>query len=221
MKDIYEEQEAKKRLRRKSVLAVILIFMIVGGLAGAFKFADSRKTGVADTSVEEEDAITYEGKTYVPRKNVSTYLIAGIDSSDKIKKIKKYDGTGQCDTLALVVCDRSTDTAKILTIDRNTMADVKSLSDEGECLATSKIQISLAHAMSLDHKKRAENTVDAVSALLGGAKIDGYAMINMGAIQPVNDMVGGVTVKVTDEFPGSKTLIKGKTVTLNEPLPVK
>lgn len=214
MKDIYEEQEAKKRLRRKSVLAVILIFLIVGGLAGVFKFADSRKTGVADTSVEEEAAITYEGKTYVPKKNISTYLIAGIDSSDKIKKIKKYDGTGQCDTLVLVVCDRSTDTAKVLTIDRNTMADVKSLSDEGECLATSKIQISLAHAMSLDHKKRAENTVDAVSTLLGGAKIDGYAMINMGAIQPVNDMVGGVTVKVTDEFPGSKTLIKGKTVTL-------
>ena len=39
-------------------------------------------------------------------------------------------------------------------------------------------------------------------------------MVNMGAIVPVNDMVGGVIVKITDEFPGSKTLIKGKTVTL-------
>ena len=94
------------------------------------------------------------------------------------------------------------------------MTDVKSLSDKGEYLATTKIQLSLAHAMSLDHKKRAENTVDAVSNLFDGQKIDGYAMVNMGAIVPVNDMVGGVIVKITDEFPGSKTLIKGKTVTL-------
>ena len=97
------------------------------------------------------------------------------------------------------------------------MTDVRSLSDDGEYIDTTKAQISLAHAMSLDHETRAENTVDAVSSYLGGHEIDGYAMVNMGAIQMVNDMVGGVTVTVDEDFPDSDTLIKGQTVTLTGP----
>lgn len=54
--------------------------------------------------------------------------------------------------------------------------------------------------MGLDQNMRAENTVDAVSTLRKGQKIDGYAMINMSAIQVVNDMVGGVTVTIEGDF---------------------
>ena len=62
---------------------------------------------------------------------------------------------------------------------------------------------------------RAENTVDAVSHLLGDQKIDGYAMVNMGAIQVVNDMVGGVTVTIEDDFSDvDPSMKKGETVTL-------
>ena len=100
-------------------------------------------------------------------------------------------------------------------IDRNTMTPVKSLADDGSYIDTTECQISLAHAMSLDHETRAENTVDAVSTLLGGHKIDGFAMVNMSAIEVVNDMVGGVTVTIEDDFPDSDTLIKGQTVTLH------
>ncbi len=57
-----------------------------------------------------------------------------------------------------------------------------------------------AHSMGLDQKVRAENTVDAVSHLLGDATIDGYAMVNMGAVSVVNDMVGGVTVTIEMTF---------------------
>ena len=41
------------------------------------------------------------------------------------------------------------------------------------------------------------------------------AMVNMSAIEVVNDMVGGVTVTIEDDFPDSDTLIKGQTVTLH------
>lgn len=69
--------------------------------------------------------------------------------------------------------------------------------------------------MGLDNKVRAENTVDAVSTLLDGQKIDGYAMVNMSAIQLVNDMVGGVTVTIEDDFSQrDPTLKMGETVTL-------
>jgi len=89
---------------------------------------------------------------------------------------------------------------KLLSVDRNTVTPVRSLADDGTYLATTDIQLSLAHSMGPDQNMRAENTVDAVSTLLKGQKIDGYAMINMSAIQVVNDMVGGVTVTIEDDF---------------------
>ena len=89
---------------------------------------------------------------------------------------------------------------KLLSVDRNTVTPVRSLADDGTYLATTDIQLSLAHSMGPDQNMRAENTVDAVSTLLKGQKIDGYAMINMRAIQVVNDMVGGVTVTIEDDF---------------------
>ena len=115
----------------------------------------------------------------------------------------------------MIVRDRSTDECKLLTIDRNTITEVKSLDDDGTCLAATDIQISLAHSMGLDQKVRAENTVDAVSHLLGDATIDGYAMVNVGAVSVVNDMVGGVTVTIEDDFSEvDPTLKMGETVTL-------
>lgn len=203
----------KKILIKRCLIGCIVLLICGGIMTAVLKAADNKKT--VDTSVADDtENITYNGVTYAPKGNLETYLLAGIDSSDKIQPIESYDGTGQCDVLAVVVRDRNTDTCQILTIDRNTMTQVKSLEDDGTYIATSETQISLAHAMSLDHEKRAENTVDAVSTLLGGHKIDGYAMVNIGAIQIVNDMVGGVTVTVEDDFPDSDTLKKGNTVTL-------
>ena len=203
----------KKTLLKRCLIGCAVLLVGMGAMTAALKAADGQKT--VETSVTTEDnTITYKGETYAPKGNLETYLLAGIDSSDKIEPIEAYDGTGQCDTLKVVVRDRSTETCQILTIDRNTMCQVKSLADDGSYIDTSEMQLSLAHAMSLDHQTRADNTVDAVSRLLGGHKIDGYAMVNIGAIQIVNDMVGGVTVTVEDDFPDSDTLIKGNTVTL-------
>ena len=89
---------------------------------------------------------------------------------------------------------------KLLSVDRNTVTPVRSLADDGTYLATTDIQLSLAHSMGPDQNMRAENTVDAVFTLRKGQKIDGYAMINMSAIQVVNDMVGGVTVTIEGNF---------------------
>ena len=94
MKKQYEEQAEKKRLKKKSIIAIVLIIFMIGVIAGISKIADSRTVGVQSTDTEKDESIVYKGETYVPKKNISTYLIAGIDSSDKIKKLKEYDGTG-------------------------------------------------------------------------------------------------------------------------------
>lgn len=210
----YRRRQDKKRLYKglgiaAAVLIVGSVFVaLVLGMADHYRFNN-------DNSADSRDTITYKDQTYTRKGNIETYLITGIDSPGKVQELKEYDGTGQCDVLVVIVRDRSTDECKLLTIDRNTITEVKSLDDDGTCLAATDIQISLAHSMGLDQKVRAENTVDAVSHLLGDATIDGYAMVNMGAVSVVNDMVGGVTVTIEDDFSEvDPTLKMGETVTL-------
>lgn len=216
MANYTSRKEKKKRLMKRLGIAAAVLVVGVGVVAGVLGAADGKLLQHEKTEAESKD-IVYNGKTYTPKGNLETYLFAGIDSPGKVEEIKEYDGTGQCDVLMVLVRDRSTDQCQYVTIDRNTITPVNSLENNGNYISTDDIQISLAHAMSLDHTKRAENTVEAVSTLLGGATIDAYAMVNMSAIQIVNDMVGGVTVTIEDDFSGvDDTLKKGETVTLME-----
>ena len=210
----YRRRQDKKRLYKGLGIAVgvlILGIVVIGVVLG---MADHYRIN-SNSSTDSREMITYKNETYVKKGNLEIYLIAGIDAPGKVEKVTEYDSTGQCDVLAVIVRDRSTDQCKLLSIDRNTITAVKSLDNDGTYLDTTDIQLSLAHAMGFDQQVRAENTVDAVSHLLGDQTIDGYAMVNMGAIQVVNDMVGGVTVTIEDDFTDrDPTLKKGETVTL-------
>ena len=49
MKKQYEEQAEKKRLKKKSIIAIVLIIFMIGVIAGISKIADSRTVGVQST----------------------------------------------------------------------------------------------------------------------------------------------------------------------------
>lgn len=210
----YRRRQDKKRLYKGLGIAVGVLALGIAVIGVVLGMADHYRIN-SDSSTDSREMITYKNETYVKKGNLETYLIAGIDAPGKVEKVTEYDGTGQCDVLAVIVRDRSTDQCKLLSIDRNTITAVKSLDNDGTYLDTTDIQISLAHAMGFDQQVRAENTVDAVSHLLGDQTIDGYAMVNMGAMQVVNDMVGGVTVTIEDDFSDvDPSMKKGETVTL-------
>lgn len=210
----YRRRQDKKRLYKGLGIAAGVLAIGIAVIGVVLGMADHYQVN-SDSSTDSRETITYKNETYVKKGNLETYLIAGIDAPGKVEKVTEYDGTGQCDVLAVIVRDRSTDQCKLLSIDRNTITAVKSLDNDGTYLDTTDIQISLAHAMGFDQQVRAENTVDAVSHLLGDQTIDGYAMVNMGAIQVVNDMVGGVTVTIEDDFSDiDPSMKKGETVTL-------
>ena len=210
----YRRRQDKKRLYKGLGIAAGVLILGIAVIGVVLGMADHYRIN-SDSSTDSRETITYKNETYVKKGNLETYLIAGIDAPGKVEKVTEYDGTGQCDVLAVIVRDRSTDQCKLLSIDRNTITAVKSLDNDGTYLDTTDIQLSLAHAMGFDQQVRAENTVDAVSHLLGDQKIDGYAMVNMGAIQVVNDMVGGVTVTIEDDFSDiDPSMKKGETVTL-------
>ena len=157
------------------------------------------------------------GVACTPKKNIRTYLFMGLDAQGETETVDEYVSTGQCDTLQLLVIDETDNTYTRLPLNRDTMTDVNSLDYDGTCLATSRLQLALAHASGDGGAISCENTVDAVSGLLYGQTIDGYASLNMDAIGVLNHLADGVTVTIEDDFSKADPSLKeGETVTLTD-----
>ena len=196
------------------IILCVVLFIVISNL-------DTHDSTLDEASEQEtskkSEVVVINGKEYVPKKNIETYLFIGVDSLDKVHKVTEYDGTGQCDFLTLLVRDLNDGTFKTLSIDRNTMANVKSLDYDNSYIDTTRIQLSFAHANGDGLEASCENTVDAVSDLLGGQKIDAYAAVNMGAISIINNLAGGVTVTIEDDFSKVDSSLKiGDTLTLTD-----
>lgn len=229
---------------QKLGLAVLGIVLLCGITAGVFAVTkrqkaqdakkeaqntqESRETQKTEAATEgngpeeqeEEETlpkgvIEVDGKLYEKKKNIETYLFMGIDASGKVQKRTEYDGSGQCDMLMLLVRDLSTGTFKTLPIDRNTMTEVDTLEDDGEYIATTVVQLALAYSNGDGMEISCDNAVKSVSNYLWGQEIDGYAAINMSAIGIINEMIGGVTVTIEDDFSKvDPTMKMGETITL-------
>lgn len=214
--------ERGKIVRR--LLPLLIAMIVVAAAAGiASRAVDNREvksdaaSQAAPEPMPQEETVDINGVACTPKKNIKTYLFMGLDAQGEAEKVEEYDGTGQCDTLQVLVLDETNHTYTSLPINRDTMTDVKSLDDDGTYLATTRMQISLAHATGDGMETSCENTVDAVSNLLYGQAIDGYASLNMDAIEVLNHLVGGVTVTIEDDFSKEDpTLTMGETVTLTD-----
>ena len=168
------------------------------------------------TEMDIEDAISFDGHQYVPKKNIESILVMGVDEADTQKDSELYVNNNQADFLMLMVIDHEAKTYRTLQINRDTMTDIPTLGLNGEFIDYQKGQIALAHAYGSGLEDSCENEVDAVSKMLYGMTIDHYVSLSMPAIAEINDAVGGVTVTITDDFTEVDPDFKeGETITLH------
>ena len=195
-------------MRKKNLLVLLIALLVcVGGVYAVSLLLrdglDNRDDGTSGKSVEDMlssdmalKPISLNGKTYIPKKNVSSYLLMGIDHEGEVTEHSSYFG-GQADTLLLVVVDREQKEYSLLQINRDTMCMVDFVGSDGTPIGERKqMQIALAYALGSGLEDSCENTVRAVSTLLYGVPISGYAALNMDAMPILNDAVGGVTVTI-------------------------
>ena len=162
-----------------------------------------------------DQELNENGTWYGKKKNVSAYLVIGVDQAGAAPTASSTAGGGQCDVLDLVVIDDSAKSYSILQINRDTITGVDITDWDGEVVASIDQQISFAHAYSNGSSSSCENVVRAVSRLLGGIEINGYCSLRYSAIPSLNDTLGGVTVKIEDDFSQfDPTLVQGETVEL-------
>lgn len=238
MKNVHEPSQKLHNVLYflSGAMVVILVMIIVVGVKTKAENAADRQrpqnnpnAGVTDVSKDDtqdtdslekwqEGTVLYEGREYRYNRNIRTYLMMGIDTDQKVAKAQNYNSGGQSDAMFLLVADSETETLKVISIHRNTMADIELCDEDGNSLGNVTSQICLQHAFGDGKKLSCTRSVDAVAKLFGNIPISGYLAMNMGAIPQMNDAVGGVTLTVLQDLSYADydvSLHKGDEVTLN------
>lgn len=212
-----EKQSAQRR--HWPIIAAILVIAVGFAVAGLLLHnARGRQSGPSDALSEvDENVLLYDGGRYMLNDNIQTVLIMGLDKYEAQIDTPEKVATNpqQADMVLLLIMDRANKVCTPLQFNRNTVCTMWWLDPQGEPVATYSGQLCLSHAFGTGGKDSCRNTVHAVSELLNGMEIDHYTAVTMDAVPVINDMVGGVTVMVQDDFSAyDSTLVQGETITL-------
>lgn len=208
-----KERKSRKEYLKYVFIVFLGIFVVSAALL-CLGLWEKSQTEYISGSVQLGDILEYDGKEYSKNKNIETFLILGLDKHEQTTT-ESYNNEMRADFLMLFVLDNDAKTCTAVHINRDTMTAVKKLTVTGTTESTAVKQIALAHEEGNGKESSCQNTADAVSGLFMGMRIDNYMSVTMDVVPFFNDLVGGVTVTVLDDFSGiDDTLVKGETVTL-------
>lgn len=230
------EKVKRDQKRKRKVVALSVLAAITGLLAAAFAAflivgaigkANLRSNVIAAPKLEnapvvielqpteEESAgwkegwVKYNGQIYAYNEDILTFLVMGIDKNRDVKEVEEGTNGGQADALFLVVLNPHDNSLSVIGINRNTMTDISAYDDNGAYVNTIKAQIAVQHGFGNGVEESCEYQVNAVQHLFYEMPVHGYAAINMSAIGPLTDMVGGVDVVALEDIKsGNSTVIK-------------
>lgn len=205
-----------------AILAVVLV--LLAGMLLLQRWENTQDAPVSSpgpSSVVEAGApldgreITYyNGTAYAKKEGLETVLLLGVDKFEG-ETPEGYINNQQADFLLLLVMDKQHETCTPIQLNRDTMTQIQILGVTGEPAGTFTGQLALAHTYGSGEEDSCENTVLAVEILLYGMEIDHYVSLTMDGVALLNDLVGGVTVEVLDDFSGiDDSLVQGEIVTL-------
>lgn len=222
MKDQGEHFPQKKYSKRRiiffiglAILLAVVVYLVGRWVEARAEKPEERGDANLRHAFEHVATLDYEGRTYRRRPNQTTILLIGVDKVSTSELKNSYRNGGQSDFLRLLVIDSDDEKIYQLAIDRDTITPITILGVLGNETGTRTEHISLAHSFGDGKEQSCELCVKAVSNLLYGLPIDFYMALNMDGISDLNDLIGGVTVTLEDDFSSiDPDMTKGKTITL-------
>lgn len=195
--------------------AVLLVLLYQGGQWLEHRSDQPEARGDPNQRYAYDNLLELDGVTYRQRKDMTTILLMGIDAEAGATSAQQYRNGGQADFLRLLVVDKTNKTLTQLQIDRDTMTPITVLGVLGSKSGVRTAQICLSHGFGDGQSQSCELTAEAVSNLLFGIPVDFYVAMNLDGISTLNDMLGGVTVTLEDDFSAlDPTMTPGATLTL-------
>ena len=211
-----KKQEQKNKTVFHAVAALLAVLAVVLVLYGGGRWLEKRaEKPETRTQLPQADQETVEvdGVTYRKKSRLTTILVMGVDHDTQDSY--EYRKAGQADFLRLVELDDADKTVQQLQIDRDTITPVTVLGLLGDRYEPVTQQICLGYAFGDGRQTSCEVTVEAVENLLGGQEIDQYLAMGLDGISTLNDLAGGVTVTLEDDFSAADpAMTKGATLTL-------
>ncbi len=214
--------------KRKGVLLLLLdLALVLGLIAGVVYF--KRREDARDAASLAQEAlsrrygrtISYQGREYPVKRNLYALLLIGTDNYiDDAKQldIEAYYNLNLADFLVVLVFDHGEKTVTPVQICRDTMCEVPWISVNGITDGTEFEQITFAHTYGSGKEDSCVNTLTAVSMLMHDAPVDHFFAFTMDAVPVLNDLVGGVKVRLAEDLPalgaeftrGAEVLLKGQ-----------
>lgn len=244
MEKKYKKKKRKKKIRwlYRSILllavlaAPVLVLFTVRtfGKAGLYKETEkeiqelsagmgSEIPSVREKEIWEEGWVKYQNQIYSYNKDTLCFLFMGIDKDNEVAEAVQGADGGQADALFLLVMDQKEKTLRVVSINRNTMAEIKLYDKAGAYLTTTKAQIAVQHGFGNGLEESCEYQVEAIRRLFYNIPIQGYCAINMDAVTALTDLAGGIELTAIedvksakqDETLGERIVNRGETVLLD------
>lgn len=215
--------------RKRKIILCMLLFVVLVSLitiiTGRIEARTDKKAELLPEMQSEEDFSEYREVYYLELNDeiysytgrIENYLFIGTDRSGAEEKSgEEYRGS-MADFLALLVLNCTQKKYTVIQLNRDTMTDIILMDREGTETGSRLMQLCTAHWYGGDREQSCENTVDAVSNLLGELDIDGYYALPMDYIAQLNHAVGGVTLTVQEDFSKLDSGMKeGETIKLTD-----
>ena len=206
----------KKRLLL--VLDGILILSLIIGVLLFQRFLDAKDKNTAAQAAldrEHESRVVYNGNQYPLKSGLMSVLLIGSDrypEDERTDGEKESNNSAFADFLVLLVFDHNRKTLTPIHICADMLCKLPGDSAE----ENENGKIAFAYSFGTSKRDGCVNLCKAAEDLLCGAPIDHYAAIDMEAIPLVNDLLGGVTIKLQDDFSAlGSEFLRGNSVTLH------
>lgn len=157
--------------------------------------------------------ISYNGMSYAFNDDIIALTFIGVDDGDE-----EEESLRMADAIYILAIDAKTGKVKILSVSRDTMTDVDIYSEAGKYIDTENRQLAYSHAYHGGNVTGGANTNKSLSRLFFGLPLENYFVINLDALEILNDSIGGVTLTSSMTFDSpedGRTIYEGETVTLH------
>lgn len=194
-----KKKKKKWRIWQRNLFWIfIVLFAFLISIISAFLF---QRCKVGYQLKADEGYITYNEKEYKYRPGIVNILLLGIDKNIPLdEKEERRDNIGMSDAILLVSFDTKRDEVRVIAIPRDSMAELQTLTADGEYGSMEKSRICRQYAAGRTPEESNKLTSDAVSRLLYNIPIQKCCAINDNVLPALNDAIGGVDVVVQEDL---------------------